>query len=102
MDETTQAHPQEGNDRQIVDHLLSTTVPENQELTDAARLLMRYTGFPGAERLQADLTKTIKLWGLSRDELNAKCREIWASGWRPGQESADPIGSGADVEEREG
>ena len=100
-EQDTQAHPQEANDREVIDHLLGTTVPENQELTDAARLFMRYDGFPGAEHLKTDLAKVIKLWGLERDELNSKCREIWASGWRPGQESRDPIGSGADVEERE-
>ena len=99
-----QTHPLEVSDRQIVDGLLATTVPPDAHLVDAARLLMRYSGFPGAEELQRDLAKAIKLWGLSRDELNARCREIWASGYRPGQDSAvetQSVGSGFDASDAE-
>jgi hypothetical protein len=33
--------------------------------------------------------------------LNAKCREIWSSGWRPGQKLDAEVGSGADVDDRD-
>ena len=99
-----QAHPLELSDRQIVDGLLATTVPTDGHLVDAARLLMRYSGFPGADALQRDLAKAIKLWGFSRDQLNARCREIWASGYRPGQDAAvepQAVGSGFDAADAE-
>ena len=61
--------------------------------------LMRYDGFPGSPDIQTDLERAIKGWGLERDTLNTRCREIWASGWRPGQDAGDSVGSGADVED---
>lgn len=99
-----QTHPLEASDRHLVDGLLAVTVPEDGHLVEAARLLMRYQGFPGASGLQQNLTKLLKLWGLSRDELNSRCRAIWASGYRPGQEvGTEPqaVGSGFDAADSE-
>ena len=101
-EQDTQAHPQEANDREVIDHLLGTTVPENQELTDAARLFMRYDGFPGADDLQQDMQRMLSLWKLSRDELNIKVRGIWTKGFRPGPASDDAVGSGFDTTQTEG
>ena len=97
-----QTHPLYAADRDLVDALLGHQGdPGAEQLTVAARLVMRYGDFPGAEDIKADIQKVVSSWGLDAQALNLRCREIWASGWRPGQESRDPIGSGADVEERE-
>ncbi|MFM8525562.1 MAG: DUF3288 family protein [Cyanobacteriota bacterium] len=98
----SQAHPLHATDRDLVDRLLATEVPAAEHLVDLARLLIRYSGFPGAEDLQDDLAKTLRLWGLDREALHQRTREIWAAGHRPGakpQEQA--VGSGFDTADAE-
>ena len=58
--------------------------------------------FPGADDIKADIQKAVSAWGLDRDGLNARCREIWSSGWRPGMSADGEVGSGADVDDRDG
>ena len=102
-DDTAQTHPLYATDRDMVDALLGHKgEPGPEQLTNAARLLMRYEGFPGSPDIKDDLERAMKGWGLERDSLNAKCRDIWATGWRPGQDGADSVGSGADVEDSGG
>ena len=63
MDEQQpQSHPLYATDRELVDQLLATETPAEAELVNLGRLLMRYTGFPGAHDLQDDLDK-IKVRG---------------------------------------
>ena len=82
-DDPSQTHPLYATDREVVDSLLGHQgEPGPDQLSHAARLLMRYDGFPGSPDIQTDLERAIKGWGLERESLNAKCREIWASGWR--------------------
>ena len=96
--EELQAHPLYASDRNLVDRLLALTVPADQDLVDLARLAMRYDGFPGARDLQDDLVKTLRLWGLNRDELHRRTRTIWAAGFRPGALVAqEAVGSGFDT-----
>ena len=49
-------------------------------LTTVAMLFSRYADFPGSRDILEDLNKILGFWKLSRDELNAKTRAIWASG----------------------
>lgn len=96
-------HPLEGLDGPIVARLVATTVPRDDDLIDAARLLLRYQGFPGAQELQRDLATCLRRWGLDQAQLQARTRALWASGYRPplpgasAQEPATAVGSGADV-----
>ena len=93
-----QTHPLYASDRDILDSLLGFEgVPGPDQLTSAARLATRYGEFLGADDIKADLEKVVAAWGLTRDTLNRQCREIWASGWRPGQSLNDEVGSGSDV-----
>lgn len=70
---------------------------------DAARLLMRYQGFPGATNIHDDLEKTLRLWGLTREQLHERTRSIWATGFRPMKElPAEPVGSSFDTAVQEG
>jgi len=99
-DDASQTHPLYATDREVVDSLLGHEgEPGPEQLTHAARLLMRYEGFPGSPDIQDDLERAMKHWGLDRDALNAKCRGMWSQGWRPGQEVDSSVGSGSDVED---
>ena len=103
MDQQPQSHPLYASDRDLVDQLLATEVPQEAQLVDLGRLLMRYSGFPGALDLQDDLAKTLRLWGLSHDQLNQRCREIWAAGYRPGARVEEQaVGSGFDTSDQDG
>jgi hypothetical protein len=94
-----QSHPLHSIDRNTVDRLLAAETPDDADLIDAARLLARYRGFPGAYDLQEDLRRAIELWGLSADDLQARARARWQGGWRVGAKStgAEPVGSGFDA-----
>lgn len=99
----SQAHPLYATDRELVDGLLAAHQPSDGQLTDLARLLKRYDGFPGADDLQEDLSKTLRLWGLSLEELHQRTRAIWAKGYRPGAVvGAEAVGSGFDTASTEG
>jgi hypothetical protein len=102
MAEEQQSHPLYASDRDLVDQLLAASEPSDAQLVDLGRLLMRYSGFPGALDLQDDLDKTLRLWGLSREQLHERCRAIWAAGYRPGAEAApQAVGSGFDTADQD-
>ncbi len=73
-----QQHPQWQSDRQIVNALLNGT-PTDYNLSELARLRIRYRNFPGARDIQVDLDQVLTLWDLTEDELFAKTREIHAT-----------------------
>jgi hypothetical protein len=93
-----QSHPLHAIDRQVIDQLLAAMTPSEEHLVDAARLLHRYQGFPGASDLKDDLERVLRLWGLDRAVLQARTRAIWAAGSRPGLVvGAEAVGSGFDT-----
>ena len=92
-----QNHPLYLVDRDHVNRLLSKEIPVDQDLIDIARLFMRYEGFPGANDIQMDMLKTLKFWGLSKEQLNTRTKEIWSKGFRPGNDSEENVGSGFDT-----
>lgn len=95
-----QAHPLYAQDRAVVDQLLAAPTPEPEHLVHAARLLLRYQGFPGAPDVPRDLRTCLQRWGLERDALHARTRALWASGWRPALPAdQQAVGSGADVQD---
>lgn len=95
-------HPLYASDRDLVDQLLAATQPSEAQLVDLGRLFMRYAGFPGARDLQDDLEKTLRLWGLSRQQLNERCRSLWSAGYRPGvAEAQQGVGSGFDTADQD-
>ncbi len=101
-DQPEQQHPLYGSDRELVDALLASQEPTDAQLVDLGRLLMRYAGFPGALDLQSDLEKTLRLWGLSHDQLNQRCRAIWAAGYRPGAQAEEQaVGSSFDTADQD-
>ena len=97
-----QAHPLHALDRDVVDRLLAVATPSDEHLVDVARLLLRYQGFPGAIDLQDDLAKVLRLWGLDREQLQARTRAIWAAGFRPAPAAAaEAVGSSFDTADQE-
>ena len=92
-----QNHPMYETDRPIVDRLLAAAQPSDADITDCARLLMRYLGFPGAKDIQRDLDRALSNWRMDTDQLYARSRRIWSSGWRPTIHEDAEVGSGADV-----
>lgn len=70
-----QQHPQWSSDRQIANTLLAGD-PTDYNLSELARLRIRYNGFPGARDIQADLDKVLEQWGLTEEELFEKTRQI--------------------------
>ena len=72
-----QQHPLWSSDRQIVNTLLAETATD-YNLSELARLRIRYRGFPGARDIQADLDKVLKQWQLTDETLTAKTRQIHA------------------------
>lgn len=98
-DTNGQSHPLYSSDRNTVDRLLAAEKPSDADLVDAARLLARYGGFPGAFDLQDDLRRAIQLWGLTRETLQARTRALWQGGYRlgSGDNPAEPVGSGFDA-----
>jgi hypothetical protein len=94
-----QSHPLYSQDRSTVDRLLAAQAPADADLVDAARLLSRYDGFPGAFDLQNDLERAIRLWCPDLVTLQAKTRALWQGGYKPGASDpkAEPVGSGFDA-----
>lgn len=70
-----QQHPQYNTDKQVAMSLLSGE-PTDYNLSELARLKMRYQNFPGAYDIQADLDKAMQRWNLTEDGLLEKTREI--------------------------
>lgn len=85
----------------MIDALLAVETPADAHLVDAARLLMRYQGFPGARDIQDDLERLLRLWQLTRDALHARTRAIWAAGFRPSPQGTEAVGSGFDTADQE-
>ncbi len=96
-----QSHPLHALDRVVVDRLLAAAEPGDADLVDAARLLMRYEGFPGAQDIQDDLAKVLRFWKLSRHALHERTRAIWAADFRPSPSSGEAVGSGFDTSAQE-
>ena len=95
-----QNHPQHQADRVLIDGLLSRQTPSESDYVELSRLLIRYEGFPGALDLKEDMEKILVFWGLTREELNLKSREIWTKGYRPGKGLDAEVGSAFDTSDK--
>jgi|TARA_R100001443_G_scaffold16704_2_gene27066 hypothetical protein len=93
-------HPMHSLDRPIVDSIRTKQLKDltNQDIADLARLLIRYSSYPGKDNLKQLIISYLHENGKTPEQLQVKAREIWQSGWRPGQVETSEVGSGADVE----
>ncbi|MFM7408973.1 MAG: DUF3288 family protein [Cuspidothrix sp.] len=74
-----QQHPLYNRDRPLIDILLSQDATD-YNLSELARLKIRYQGFPGARDIQINIDKVLQRWGLTEAELFAKTRQLHAQG----------------------
>ncbi len=69
----------EKSDRATVDTLLAGEATD-YNLSELARLIIRYRGFPGARDIQKDLEKVLQQWNLIPETLYEQTRKIHAKG----------------------
>ena len=94
-----QTHPLHETDKNIIDSIISKKNPEDQDFINLARLINRYSGFPGEIEIQNDIQKILKFWKISQNDLFIKTRNIWSNNFRPSNTFKELVGSGFDTSE---
>ena len=92
-----QSHPLYSIDRDHLNRLLSVNSPKEEDLVEIARLFIRYEDFPGAKDLKSDMLKILNLWGITKEDLNQKTRDIWIKGYKSVTDSDEMLGSSFDT-----
>ena len=92
-----QTHPLHETDKIIIDNLISKEDPQDLDFINLARLINRYSNFPGEIEIKKDIDKILKFWNISQIELFSKTRNIWSSSFRPSNTNSDLVGSGFDT-----
>ena len=92
-----QTHPLHATDKNIIDSLIAKEEPEDLDFINLARLINRYTNFPGEFELKNDIEKILKFWNISKNELFIKTKFIWSKSFRPSSTNKDLVGSGFDT-----
>jgi len=92
-----QTHPLHAIDKNIIDSLITKEQPADLDLINLARLINRYTNFPGEIEIKNDIEKVLKFWKLTKNDLFSKTKNIWSNGFRPSNTNKDLVGSGFDT-----
>ena len=92
-----QTHPLHQTDKNIIDSLITKENPSELDLINLARLINRYSNFPGEIELKNDIEKTLKFWRISKNDLFSKTRNLWSKNFRPSSTNKDLVGSGFDT-----
>ena len=92
-----QTHPLHSTDRKIIDSLITKQIPDDHDFINLARLINRYTNFPGELEIRNDIEKILKFWKISKNDLFSKTRNIWSKSFRPTNTNKDLVGSGFDT-----
>ena len=92
-----QTHPLHITDKTIIDSLITNEEPEDLDFINLARLINRYTNFPGEFEIKNDIDKILNFWKLSKGELFSKTKKIWSKSFRPSNTNKDLVGSGFDT-----
>ena len=92
-----QTHPLHATDKDIIDSLITKQKPDDLDFINLARLINRYTNFPGEIDIKNDIEKILKFWKINKTELFSKTRNIWSKSFRPTNTSKDLVGSGFDT-----
>ena len=92
-----QTHPLHATDKNIIDSLITKERPEELDLVNLARLINRYTNFPGEIEIKNDIEKILKFWNITKNELFSKTKDIWSKSFRPSSTNKDLVGSGFDT-----
>ena len=92
-----QTHPLHSTDKSIIDSLITKEKPEDLDYINLARLINRYSNFPGENEIKNDLEKILNFWKITKDELFVKTKQIWSKSFRPSNTNKDLVGSGFDT-----
>ena len=93
-----QTHPLHATDKIILDSLICKENPENNDFINLARLINRYSNFPGEVETKKDIEKILKFWKISKNELFSKTKNIWSNNFRPlSNDDKDLVGSSFDT-----
>ncbi len=92
-----QTHPLHVTDKTIIDSLITKENPEDLDYINLARLVNRYTNFPGEIEIKNDIEKILKFWKVSKNELFSKTKKIWSKSFRPSNTNKGLVGSGFDT-----
>ena len=92
-----QTHPLHDTDKNIIDSLIAKEKPEDLDLINLARLINRYTNFPGEVEIKNDIEKILKFWKINKNQLFSKTKNIWSKSFRPSNTNKDLVGSGFDT-----
>ena len=92
-----QTHPLHATDKNIVDALITKEKPEDLDLINLARLINRYSNFPGEIEIKNDIEKILKFWKITKNELFSNTKKIWSKSFRPSNTNKDLVGSGFDT-----
>ena len=92
-----QTHPLHTTDKIIIDSLITNKEPEDLDFINLARLINRYTNFPGEFEIKNDIEKILNFWNISKNELFSKTKVIWSKSFRPTNTNKDLVGSGFDT-----
>ena len=92
-----QTHPLHATDKNIIDSLITKEKIEDLDFINLARLINRYTNFPGEDEIKNDIEKILKFWKISKNELFSKTKVIWSKSFRPTNTNKDLVGSGFDT-----
>ena len=71
-----QTHPLHATDKEIIDSLITREKPEDLDFINLARLINRYTYFPGEIEIKNDIEKILNFWKISKNELFLKTKKI--------------------------
>ena len=89
-----QTHPLHETDKNIIYLLITKKTPEDIDYINLARLINRYTNFPGEIEIKNDIEKILNFWNLNKEALFSKTKTIWSKSFRPSNSNQDLIGSG--------
>ena len=78
-----QTHPLHETDKNIIDSLITKKTPEDLDYINLARLINRYTNFPGEIEIKNDIEKILNFWKITKNELFSKTKNIWSKSFRP-------------------
>ena len=92
-----QTHPLHSKDKNIIDSLITKEKPEDIDFINLARLINRYSNFPGEIEIKNDIKKILNFWKITKNELYSKTKKIWSESYRPSNTNKDLIGSGFDT-----
>ena len=92
-----QTHPLHEIDKNIIDSLITNENPKDIDLINLARLINRYTNFPGESEIKEDIQKILNFWNMSKNDLFLKTRKIWLKNFRPNSDNKELIGSSFDT-----